>query len=563
MADWQTTQLIVPPWWVTAYQASCAHQEAYWDPFVMSKRQRLTPALTVAELNAVGVLLCEIQKQILEGKSKVCLTFKNHKKFAPRHRPYQNFAYERVLQILPTLSLLPQEVKGATVPLGLFIEQEWSMVDHHVAINLVPSELGVELILGFADAHEELGRRQLGTQQVVGIGADFPPLLLGRSVWLELEGREQTMLLNMEIAMQRDRRQVNLDNLFDLELEDMCSNVTLPRRAVSPSSILGKWLKTLDRLGKKLECHGVLRHHLAQEYLAFGASDIGCRLIWNSGFAKMREYDSQEYQKACACFFLKRFLTHNGGPFFQELSRQNAKNREVWTNLLNFLKNLEDSEVDALTFNGLLIGEMQVFSELTLRQHAHLKELELPSSLKESRLGWLTSPDNTTSLSERYAEYIRIVRGDQMLRKVIVEAGDWGKFGQTIPTEELVIAIENENKAESSHQDKLEKKSLDSSSSDPHMILEKESDRKKSEKFRMKKVADDLVWLRENKPQRYRQVRDFFIESLKEEKRQMIREVQKRLKPAVFDDHLKHTLSKFILENPSMMNGEFGREFQA
>src|SRR6185437_15927736 len=79
-----------------------------------------------------------------------------------------------------------------------------------------------------ADPHLELVRNATGRAEAGDALGDHAPLVVRRSIWLELVGPEQQLLLRLERAMQWEFRWLQLEGIFGLPLSELFSDLPLP-----------------------------------------------------------------------------------------------------------------------------------------------------------------------------------------------------------------------------------------------------------------------------------------------------------------------------------------------
>jgi hypothetical protein len=56
--------------------------------------------------------------------------------------------------------------------------------------------------------------------------------------------------------------------------------------------------------------------------------------------------------------------------------------------------------------------------------------------------------------------------------------------------------------------------------------------------------------MRDKDPKRYQVLKQLYLDNLELEKKQIILEMKERMQPQAFDDHLKYSLVKYMVENP-------------
>jgi hypothetical protein len=67
-----------------------------------------------------------------------------------------------------------------------------------------------------------------------------------------------------------------------------------------------------------------------------------------------------------------------------------------------------------------------------------------------------------------------------------------------------------------------------------------------------KRASDELARMRDKDPKRYQNLKQSYLETLEIDRKQIIFEMKERMQPSAFDDHLRYSLVKYMVENPSV-----------
>jgi hypothetical protein len=65
-----------------------------------------------------------------------------------------------------------------------------------------------------------------------------------------------------------------------------------------------------------------------------------------------------------------------------------------------------------------------------------------------------------------------------------------------------------------------------------------------------RQANEELQKMRDKDPKRYQVLKQLYLDNLELEKKQIILEMKERMQPQAFDDHLKYSLVKYMVENP-------------
>ena len=298
------TRLYVPSWWARAYECIGSQKETQSSQVF---KTHLCPAMSDVEMNALSAILASIQMQLLSPQhQKIILDPNEFIKHAPAQFRQKYFSFSRILQALAGVRFLVPHDDGFK-PVSLIQSEHWRQVhhDHHV-IEITPSALGYELILGYSDAVSQFMRHLRQEPTTQSLLKSQPPLVLWRSVWQELTLSEQVVLLRMEKAMQWEVEWLHYDGIFAKEIHQLFEAIDVPKSVRAHYDKQNdiereEWnqLAFLERLGRKLVQHGMLRVAVSEEYLALSKS-LPTQLAWQASPQKLRALDAEHFRKQVA-----------------------------------------------------------------------------------------------------------------------------------------------------------------------------------------------------------------------------------------------------------------------
>jgi hypothetical protein len=78
---------------------------------------------------------------------------------------------------------------------------------------------------------------------------------------------------------------------------------------------------------------------------------------------------------------------------------------------------------------------------------------------------------------------------------------------------------------------------------------------------RMRRIAaDELAKMRSSHPDRYKDLKRVYLESLDEVGRRLMVDVQRRMQPTMFEEHLRQRLVRFMVDNPGAWRSSDARQ---
>ncbi len=514
----------------------------------------LAPALTIVELNALATVLSSLQSQILAGGTTLVIAADEHLKHSSSNAKSRRFAFEKLVQILAGLRLLAQDGDRFTAH-PLFGRDEWRVrPDGELQIELEPAELGPELVLGLSDAHWDLVRRAQGKLAAGDALQKEAPLTLWRSVWLELQAQEQWLFLRMERGIQWEFRWLQLDGVFGSPLGELFDGIPLPAAA---GTLLSQRLKLLAKLGKKLCSQGFLTKDVHEQFLALGgnAPEAGVTAIWQVSRDRLAESTSEAYRSAaCQALLARRQSSLLPDLVAIVLADSDAREKE---DACRLHRQLADAKLPLAAPLGLdaapnqLVSPLQLFWELSVRS-SRTARFKVPAGLLDGRAASFFQ-EGTPALERlaAFAEYL-------------VEDPDFVRAVRDVPFASLASATTQADPSfAQAIRGALDRRSgavLDpgrprlvtpDAPEAPSPATKKKAALNGALAARMLKVAyEELQKLKAQHPDRYRSLKKSYVESLDELGRKLMLDVQRRMQPSMFDEHLRQRLVRFMVDNP-------------
>lgn len=562
------TMFFAPCWWVRAFEAAIAPKSPLLNPSDFSLRARMTPVMGHIELNALNVLIASLQMQLLDDTSRLRLDPEHHRKCVSVGSKTKVFSFERVLQELCGLRILLSNDYGGYQSVNIFTDEVWikDKDRNKLLLEVELANLGAELLLGYGEPYSDLTRFYQGKPIVQSLLGSQSPLALWRSVWLDLQGVEQAVLLRLEQAMQWKFQMLGLDGTFGQSIEELFSGISLtPRYRSSSSTEDGlekssstRSMEILSRVGKKLLDHGLLTEASSNHYLAMGREENdGAVVGWKVTRDRTLDLEYNEYQKLVSHFLWRKVYYKNfdsivrvlAGHLYDSTLKQQID--MVWHELSKSIEEINTSGDKKIAPLCLINNNMPILIETLYIEWLIRKLPGHPIPLPESL--------NNSPLAE-----------SAVLKQQKFDINDFRKFKEILlGNSEYISDIQNVVGAtlanpitfsDDRYKDLLFKKP-DSKSSEEEKVISRIDDNSNSSSFskvvsqknNIKRLAfEELALMRKQDPARYMRLKKAYIDTLDQNSKKIISEVQERLQPHVFDEHLSSSLVKFMIENPSL-----------
>ncbi len=558
------SRIVIPAWLATAYEYISSTQD-HLTPYDCSVTTGLLPALNCEEMEALIQLLGAIQQQLIKSRHNVIsLNSEAHTKHSTQYPKTRRFAHERFLQQLPHLQLLVHSDTRGSQTVSLFQNARVSIDPKRSRLNFEMglTNIGEELLLGFCDMYEDMHRRCLEKTTFFEINQHTPPVFIQKSAWLELKKYEQLLLLRFEKYSGDDTCLLQLDGTVGVGIDRVLESIQVPlKKSNAGQPPFVHTLHTLQRIGTKLQAHGVLKACKPMNFMALRSSDNAPQIVWLPGMLSAQNKD-QEYIKSLSYAFLRRRRRrHEGllavlGARTAPITQTNF--RGSYLELIDRLEIAKGRPKISNVMNNKIFLTLDVFSEMYLRsQSQHLRPL--PDEL--GKMEFIKSlatikADQVGDLQEAYDKFAHVVHENSYLLNSVLNTPNgclamplnWqGKdfrdlmsYAQTTkkstPASPPPIPVVEANRAKAVV-------------ATPHVVSPRA---KRNSSINMLKVAtEELNLLRHNQYFQYSAIKNAYITSLDNDSKQIILDIQKRMQPDMFDDHLRDRLVHFMIENPS------------
>lgn len=555
-----------PTWWVKAYEAAVTSAPNYSNPMDLVDHCGLTPVLNAIELNGLSILLSMAQEQLLRGYDTITLIPAELRKYFSMSSRSNMFAFDRTIQLLSGLKLVSRTKLGVTNLVPLFTEETWKSIDlikSERQLEFSLSSLGAELILGISEPYSELSRLLQKKVTVESFMNRRKPLALRQSIWLDLQGLEQALMLRLEKKMQWESQYLRLDGAFGCSLAEVFSGLEISRRGRNGWSKFMAQTRVLNRLGKKLVDHGLLSFQSqdGSQYLALGRSIPGeVMLVWNLMNGELSSDLDSGFSVSAANYIRDKVYYRSFENILQAIAGNLVETLDksqllrTWSELM---RSVDHNDYLGVIDHCTPVFASSLFFEWCVRQYRGHNYSMVTDHL-DPKLIELTSPTARSSLAERYQSFLEMLRssgdilgliegqaGLSLISRKTQESSHFHKFvDQFRDRIKVNLPIKNQNSESKSY-----RVSRTMSASESVRSI-------KSMDSLKREASNQLVKLRSDNPERYRELKQAYINTLDLEKKRIVVEVMSRLQPETFDDQLRNSLIKYMVEHPTIWLGE-------
>ncbi|MBC7660341.1 MAG: hypothetical protein H7249_11635 [Chitinophagaceae bacterium] len=551
---------IVPLWWIRAFEVALQLRSLDTDPFAMSDNGGLSPALTDAELNAFLVIIQSAQQQILSGqkwlKFDPDLLLKNH----PAMGRTKSFLFLRLVQMLRSLQVLPNAQPDHKETL-FFFEREERRRDtdgsHKSMYRL--SNISAELLLGYTEPYSEVIRLLEGKARAHRYLGNHEPLSLRPSVWLDLAYLEQYIFLQLRKASLWEESTYRWDSVYGRGFDEFFANLSLPKVRSKDGIELSPFrqkIRLLKRVGRKLIDHGVIKSAQNIDYLAIDSDGDPLTVIWQLHESESQTGERKTYEAEVARYFRDNHLDQalkKLVPVIQPTGKPDEA-ALLW-------KEIEEREkiesIGHLKIDGnLLLSVSGLFYEWALRSK-NTDVFQMPGWLKESpALKLINNPQ--LSMAEKLSGFSAMIKSQPEYQKdieslpraclaapITLRQADILERLATVGSSASAVSRAAQSSGVQARKDKQ-------TPPPPPVAAKPVTVQKGPDPELRKQATEELQKMRERDPKRYQGLKANYLENLEMEKKQIIFEMKERMQPHAFDDHLKYSLVKYMVDNPRL-----------
>ncbi len=555
------TRFMVPAWWERSYEAAVAASVQNIDAFTLSTKALMTPALQVSELDALAIILNSLQEQLLSDQS-LQLDPEEHRKNISSNSRTRVASFERVFQGISGLKLLNPDGNGGFSVAPVFGQERWlANEDGFIKIDLEPSSIGREIVLGYGDPYVDLVRRVSEEVDVQTLLGQKAPLALWQSTWLDLSGPEQATLLRIERAMQWEFRWLTIDGVFGMPMHQLFAGIDIPRprKSTSQMSSLVQKQRFLERLGKKLVDHGMINVELGNDYLALSSDEVrGAWLVWQVARDRLFPEESKEYLQLSVRHLFKHVFEPRLSDVLKVLAGNlfdNAMDKQFRTGIDSLRGALtDDLQVVTRLNENLPVTSLALFFEWNLRQMAG-HERPLPGDLAQSVAAQAAHPgssDDFVSRFKRFAAFTQETQYQEEIKKTpgatLASEATWQEkaYRRYLLSTRRSLSEVAALKAVAPVEVSLPESTLPTES--PASASIRPSDVSLG---KMKKIAtEELTLMREKDKTRYEYLKKTFLDQLDGKTKEDLKMLQGMITPDLFDKQIQNKIVKFMVENP-------------
>ena len=566
-----STRLYVPGWWVRAWEQALQRQNSSeCGTLPPGLDATLLPSLDIPQLNFVAVLCAELQQQMLAETwtpgEALNLQWAEAKKLVSSSDASSLAKLAVALEQLGGLRLGTKDsLNSSTSAVPLFTGERWTKKPedpNDSTLTLTANDQTLELLIGYVDGHVDLLRRIHGRPSTADILADSAPLVLWKPVWLELALAEQAVYLRLEKSMQWDMSWLQLDGVFGATIDELFEHIRIAKRASSGSTLMER-LRVCGRLGRKLISHGVIAREPQSNFFAVSSvatHSHGPSIIWQASSERLLSAEENAYFGRAAQSMLTHIISPAIPSLLQILSMGTefadmSKQRE----LLQLVEQLKKVPSGALRIGPNTLIQIQIlFLEWALRKLPG-SLLPLPAELfthdlvalcrldqqpieqfrrfcerilstpEGSRI--LTDTPNACMASAAKAEIERLLpRMHAALRSAMATAPS------IVPTKTASISAQIPVHMPTTHAGTAMKPAITQDAGQSALL---------------RIAREELEKMMKADLRSFSALKESYLKSLEEPQRLLMCDVERRMKPQLFDQQLKQRLVRFMVEHPS------------
>ncbi len=561
------TRLFQPGWWVRAFDYTSTGAAKNADVMAQALKTGLCPVLQIDELNALAAVLSQFQMQILSSDSINSMRLKidtaDFRKQAATRNRAKVFAFTRLLQALPGLRLLVDN-GNRFESFPLFSGESWEPnsngESYQFEVSLEPN--GMEMVLGYSCSHQELVCQAEGQMSIATLLGPQAPLSLWRSVWVELLGLEQCLLMRMERAMQWDCRWLHFEGVFGAPLNELLAGLDLKSKSPKNAQLntLQIASQVFSRLGRKLYHQGLLKFGVDEKYLALTeGSDEGLLMVWQASQQRSFASDNDEYKSKCIRKIQQRFRGDQLENLISYLAAniQSSSVKEKATSIWGKINEVDPGFLYSSVSNeqsSIPVLCAPLFLEWLVRAEEGHK-FPVPEQFMMSPIGSIIK-DSKEPFQDRYQKFVSLflehIEFKEALNHIPMSSLSLELNSKDPQVRKYLDRFKSNSPSELITEELVTKKDT-ASAKTPRAGAEKaDVETKNAGSSNIRKLAaDELTNMRQYDVAQYAELKRNYIASLDDSRRRLVLDVQGRMSQEHFDNHLRHSLIKYMIENPN------------
>jgi uncharacterized protein YeaO (DUF488 family) len=478
------------------------HRTHWWLPAWYFEGLQVLPRFETQDIHAFAFFLAQLQEGILESKDWIIVE-------SPTKRLEDECDWTKYLSLLGSLRVIEQRTHETQ---SFFSAEQWTgksaqyqVKSHQEALVL---GMALEPLMNLYAAKGLKVHTEVLNQ---------PALCLWSTLWGDLTPQEKDLYVRLENAIQwSEDACVHFDGIFGLDWNVLLRGIEPYRRSQSKKEYT---TKLLSRFGQKLIDHGFLRSRVDHSYLGLAEHrqlDVLCQL----SELRMQAKEQKLYEERVLRHFEKQ-LSHERQEYIQLLlgSIQSLDHVsalvESWTKL---------HPQKWLRSGGMYYSSVAIFMEWRVRMmNSH--EDPLPEELRDSLMVKLCQKTINQEVFQQFEQEL-YQRKDDVLFMLKKYPRKWLH-----------------------QQPKRSNENLSEQPLQPNAIHKRPT----HNTLHLKKLAaDELQQLRIRSPHSYDELKQKYMASLSDAKRNLLLDLRQRMQPEVFEINLKNSLIGFMIENPSI-----------
>ena len=476
---------------------------------------------------------------------------------------------------LGSLKIYLQTSDKTVVARPLFKSESWSSHKSGKVIDFEISDDIQDLFLGFLSPYENLLAYCHQSESILKTNIDFQkPLVIRKSLWLDLNYLEQLLFLRLEKSRQWHPNTVHYDEVFLEGLSRLFDGINLETYFRSKSR--RNKINVLKRFCRKLYDHGLLTPLDDESFVALNQQEEKDQsFVWQR-FVNFEDNSFLEHYKKSSCFFLlKRLFNKQEKKFFDFISSGVSQNhvvqiRQVWSGIIqNELKYFGSFLFDV---GAQIIPLLLVFIEWYFRlQPGHRRPLP-ERMLKYSVIENVFFRSSSFDLKQQFTEFAMLFSEHKFLAEEVKKDKNLC-FALFFATEKVDLVddyyqefstlLRKGTKGQGVQKSPSTKKNQSndhdlSQSLNPLIKTETkeqsliDNNEIHSEKISRSLVIKELDRLKLHSSQSYTKIKSNFIESLDEKSQKIMLSVSKSLRPELFEQQIRERLIKYMIKNPKI-----------
>ena len=527
----------LPGWWQRSF-FECSKLTETKDYDQLAKVECLMPGMKLEELESISFALAQIQRKILENNPENPLAFDFEVHMRSCSKQQNAASFKRSQQIFPFLTV--GSSSGYSFPLFEF--SEWKKSKENTLAVLKADQSQKDLIFGMQSVSSMLELSMKNKKYSNALEEHLPVCKVSLPIWLELKTVEKSVLLYLLQLSSDFENWAGLDGEIVVDLHDLASKVHFPKpRGPNPVTHFANMMCYLLRLLNKLADQGWLKT-LADDskYYNFVNKDLNLGFVWQltSEAQQVMFKSSEEY---AANLFAKRIMELN---LYEELNAFSFQkiDKKFEINLGELLKKNKLTDFKNLVFVGSEIPNnyydpVSLFIEIYDRcQSKHV--LKLPDWVEHHEVIRRFS-NQKEFIPELFEEFVIAVHEDRdFFKKYIAEES----------TASICKAKPDDFKAfcELKHKQKRQVKL----GIRPMSKTIKPMAKKEPSGMSLKLVRAKVTELMEKDKNGFKGLKTKYYDSLSKSERDLILEIQSRMKSHLFESQIKQRLVDFVMKNP-------------